>query len=173
MARDLNSVVLECKKIYVKYQITIVFCALYACCQENLPYFVVKMRQLWVDTSRLSSLPLSCVDCLQLLVVCSCYVEVGRMLKTCVSAPCVASFWSRALSDQERLWPHFSFSHPAGWKGNQQWCCCRMWTSSYALPLPASLCLPGEGSGFWVLTGTEVGLELLRWDVPWSQPAGM
>lgn len=48
MDSNLSSVVLESKNTYVKYQIKIVFCALYACWHENLPYFAVHSFE-WIQ----------------------------------------------------------------------------------------------------------------------------
>lgn len=133
------------KKIYVKYQITIIFCALCSCCQENLAYFAIKVRQLWVDTSRLSSLPLSGVIVCSLLWFAAVVLEVGRMLNLWICSVCDPFLVQCSIESREALAP-FLLQPPRRVcrEGNQQWCFCRRWRSSCALPLPASPSLSGE-----------------------------
>lgn len=163
MDSDLSSVVLACKIIYVKYQITSIFCALYACCQENLPHFTIKVRQLWVDTSRtLKSSSLLC-NCLQLFVVCSCYVRGGQNAKPV---------------DLPRVWPLsgpvlYWIKRGTGTISPSAAPPAVLWRKSAVMFLQnmdeqlcsATACQPEpvrRGVCFQIPTGPEVGLELLR-----------
>lgn len=110
----LSSVTLECKKKKnVEYLTTIIFCALCACFQENLPYFATKVRQLWVDTSRLSSRPLSCVIVCSFLWFAAVMLEVGRMLNLWMCSVCDPFLVQCSAESREAL-AHFSFSRPGG-----------------------------------------------------------
>lgn len=122
------------------------------------------MRQLWVDTNRLLSLPPSCVMVCSFLWFAAVMLEVSRMLNLWICSVCDPFLVQCSTESREALAP-FLLQQPC-WvcsEGNQQWCFfCTMWMSSCALPLPASLSLSGELCAFQILTGPEVALELLH-----------
>lgn len=116
----------------------------------------------WIQ-AELSSLPLSCVVVCSFLWFAAVTLEVGRMLNLWICPVCDLFLVQCSIESREALAPFLL--QPPCWvccEGNQQWCFCRMRTSSCALPLPASPSLSGEVCGFQILTGPEVGLELLR-----------
>lgn len=121
----------------VKYQITTVFCALYACCHENLTYFAIETG-LSGYKQTLKSSSLLC-NCLQLFVVSAVMLEVGRMLNLWICPVCDLFLVQCSIESREALVP-FLLQSPCRvcCEGNQQWCFCRTWMSSCALPLPAS-----------------------------------
>lgn len=119
-------------------------------------------------------------NCLQLFVVCSCYVGGGQNAKPVdvlgvwpLSGPVLC--WIKRGTGPFLLQPPRRVCS----EGNQQWCFHRRWRSSCALPLPASPSLSGEVCTFHILTGPRCPWSCSRcqgWDsrdVPWSQPAGV
>lgn len=116
----------------------------------------------WIQ-AELSSLPVSCVIVCSFLWFAAATLEVGRMLNQWICPVCDLFLVQCPIESREAPAP-FLLQPPRQLccEGNQQWCFCRTWMSSCALPLPASLSLSGEVCGFQIPTGPEAGLELLR-----------